>query len=120
MPPLLSPDLWHREVAPDLACEAVGERRVPRHRLHRTGLGMAPQGMGTALTLEVTPVPPQMLEQTAPFPPTITVSRMASGGTPRQPSSRRSARINAMASARLSRASSGVWPWPLAPGISRQ
>src|SRR5712691_8005530 len=120
MPPLLSPDLWHRKVATDLASKAVGDLRVPRHRLHRTSLGIAPQGMGTSLTLEVTPVPPQMLEQTAPLHPTMTVSRMASGGTPRKPSSRRSARISAMASARLSRASSGVWPCPLAPGISRQ
>jgi len=120
MQSLLSPDLWHREVATDLAREAVGDLRVPRHRLHRTGLWIAPQGVGTSLTLEVTSVPPQMLEQTAPLHPTITVSQMASGGTPRKPSSRRSARISAMASARLSRASSGVWPCPLAPGISRQ
>jgi hypothetical protein len=58
MPPLLGPHLWHREVATDLAREAVGDLRVPRYRLHRTSLGIAPQGMGTALTLEVTPVPP--------------------------------------------------------------
>jgi hypothetical protein len=108
MLPLLGPALWHSEVTTDLANKAVGDLRVPRHRLHRTGLGIAPQGMGTALTLEVTPVPPQMLEQTAPLHPPMTVSRIASGGTPRKPSSRRSARISAMASARLSRASSGV------------
>lgn len=40
-----------------------------------------------SLTLKVTPVPPQMLEQTAPLHSTTTVSRMASGGTPRKPSS---------------------------------
>ncbi len=120
MPPLLGPNFWHREVATDLASEAVRDLRVPRHRLNRAGLWIAPQGMGTPLTLEVTPVPPQMLEQTAPLHPTMTVSRMASGGTPRKPSSRRSARISAMASTRLSRASSGVRPCPLAPGISRQ
>jgi hypothetical protein len=56
--PLLGADFWHREVATDLAREAVGDLRVPRHRLHRTGLGIAPQGMGTSLTLEVTSVPP--------------------------------------------------------------
>jgi hypothetical protein len=58
MQPLLGPNLWHREVATDLTREAVGDLRVPRHRLHGTGLGIAPQGMGTALTLEVTAVPP--------------------------------------------------------------
>ena len=110
MQPLLGPDLWYREVATDLESEDVGYLRVPRHRLNSTGLWIAPQGMGTSLTLEVTPVPPQMLEQTAPLHTTMTVSRMASGGTPRKPSSRRSARISAMASTRLSRASSGVWP----------
>jgi hypothetical protein len=52
MLPLLSPDPWHSEVTTDLANKAVGDLRVPRHRLHRTGLGIAPQGMGTALTLE--------------------------------------------------------------------
>ncbi len=107
---LLGPNLWHREVATNLASEAVGYLRVPRHRLNRTGLWIEPQGMGTSFTLEVTPLPPQMLEQTAPLHPTMTVSRMASGGTPRKPSSRRSARIRAMASTRLSRASSGVRP----------
>jgi hypothetical protein len=56
--PLLGPDLWHGEVATNLAHEAVGDLRVPRHRLNRTGLGIAPQGMGTSLTLEVTAVPP--------------------------------------------------------------
>jgi len=51
MPPLLGPHLWHSEVATDLACEAVGYLHVPRHRLHCTGLWIAPQGMGTSLTL---------------------------------------------------------------------
>jgi hypothetical protein len=83
MQPLLSPDLWDREVATDLASEAVGYRRVPWYRLHSTGLWIAPQGMGTSLTLEVTPVPPQMLEQTAPLHPTMTVSRMASPTLPK-------------------------------------
>jgi hypothetical protein len=58
MEPLLGSDLWHSEVATNLAREAVGDLRVPRHRLNRTGLGIAPQGMGTSLTLEVTTVPP--------------------------------------------------------------
>jgi hypothetical protein len=58
MPPLLGPNLWHREVATDLAREAVGYLRMPRHRLNRPRLWIAPQGMGTPLTLEVTPVPP--------------------------------------------------------------
>jgi hypothetical protein len=67
MQPLLGPDLWHREIATDLACEAVGDLCVSQHRLNRTGLWIAPQGMGTSLTLEITSVPPQMLEQTAPL-----------------------------------------------------
>ena len=58
MQPLLGPDLWHREVTTYLASETVGDLYMPRYRLHRTGLWIAPQRMGTSLTLEVTPVPP--------------------------------------------------------------
>jgi hypothetical protein len=39
----------------------------------------------------------QVLQQAAAFHFTITVPRSASGGTPRNPSSRRSASINAIA-----------------------
>src|SRR5262245_31973631 len=48
----------------------------------------------------------------APLHPTTTVSRMASGGTPRKPSSQRSVRIRTIASTRLSRASAEVRPCP--------
>ena len=47
-------------------------------------------------------------------------SRMASLGTPRRPSSRRSSSSRSIASAKLSRASSLVLPCPLAAGISGQ
>jgi hypothetical protein len=42
MQPLLGPNLWHREVATDLAREAVGDLRVPWHRLHCASLGITP------------------------------------------------------------------------------
>jgi hypothetical protein len=63
---------------------------------------------------------PQMPEQVSSFHSRATVSRIASAGTPRKPSSRRSCRIKAMASRRFCRHSSTVSPCPLAPGISGQ
>ena len=63
---------------------------------------------------------PQLSEQVSSFHSRATVSRIASAGTPRKPSSRRSCRIRAMASRRFCRHSSTVSPCPLAPGISGQ
>jgi hypothetical protein len=63
------PNLWHREVATGLASEAVGYLRVPRHLLNRACLWIAPQGMGTSLTLEVTSMSRQMLERLLRFIP---------------------------------------------------
>ena len=39
---LLGPNFWHREVMTDLAREAVGYLHVPRHRLYRASLWIAP------------------------------------------------------------------------------
>ena len=81
---LLSADIRYREVATDLARQVSGALYGSWNRLDRPGVGIAPQGMGTAFALEVTTVSPQVLEQTAPFHETMTVSRIASGGTPRK------------------------------------
>ncbi len=62
----------------------------------------------------------EVLQQGTSLHITTTVLHSASGGAPRSPSSRRSYKINAMASARLWRISSFVFPSPFAPGISGQ
>jgi hypothetical protein len=60
--------------------------------------------------LEIATVPAEILEQRAPFHSIVTVSRSASAGTPRRASCRLSSRINAIALAKLARASSFVVP----------
>ena len=50
----------------------------------------------------------------------VILSLIAPGAAPQRPSSQRSSSTRAMASARLSRASSLVAPWPFASGISGQ
>src|SRR5436305_10175325 len=61
-----------------------------------------------------------MSQQLVPLHPTSMSSRMASSGTPRRASARRSLRISSTAWTMLSRHSAIVLPWPLAPGISGQ
>jgi hypothetical protein len=65
-------------------------------------------------------MPPQVSQQGLTPRSTTTTSRIASSGSPRKASWRRSSRIKAMASAKFCRHSSRVWPWPLAPAISGQ
>jgi hypothetical protein len=67
-----------------------------------------PERMRPAFSLEVAAVGPKVLQPAASFHLTITVSCSASGGTPRKPSSRRSARIRAIASTVLTRVPSRV------------
>lgn len=38
MQPLFGPNFWHSEVATNLTREAVGDLRMPWHRLNCTGL----------------------------------------------------------------------------------
>jgi hypothetical protein len=73
-----------------------------------------------AFALEQASVLHQPPKQRASVHSTFTVSRIASGRTPRTLASRRSSNIRAMASARRARHASTVRPWPLAPGISGQ
>ena len=77
-----------------------------RYRFDGTGGRVPAQGMSTALALQLASVPAEMTKQATPLHLTTTVSRMASDGTPRRPSSRRSLRVSPMASARLCRPSS--------------
>src|SRR5437667_6141068 len=79
-----------------------------------------PQRMFAAFPLQVAAVFTQMPQQRVAFHWTTTVSRIASCGTPRKPSSRLSSRIRAIASDKLARHSSTVRPCPFAPGISGQ
>jgi hypothetical protein len=62
----------------------------------------------------------KMPEKSVPFHEAITSSRVTSSGKPPKASCRLSSRINNMAAAKLSFASSTALTWPLAPGISSQ
>jgi hypothetical protein len=114
----LGADFRHTQISRDLPCEVVGNLGVTGNSFDRAGSGVGPEGVGSTFSLEHTPVFAQVFQESAALHFTVTVSRSASGGTPRSPSSRRSSRMSAMASARLRRASSFVRPCPLAPGIS--
>ena len=80
--------------------------------------GLVHKACEPPLPLQMTAVPPEVPQQVSSLHPTTTVSRTASRGRPRRPSRRRSSRIRAIASAKLSRASALVRPCPFAPGIS--
>jgi hypothetical protein len=69
--------------------------------LSRQDVADRPQGVRTAFAFENAAVRAKVLQQGAALHRTVTVSRSASGGTPRRPSSRRSFKINAMASDKL-------------------
>ena len=74
---------------------------------------VVPQGvfkMDPPFTLQVATISTKMAKQGTSLYVTVIVSRMASGGIPRSPSSLRSSRMSAIASARFSRASSFVVP----------
>ena len=66
--------------------------------------GLIQRELRAPFALEMATVDAKVSQQGAPFHRIVTVSRIASWGTPRNPSSRRSSRISAMASAKLSRA----------------
>lgn len=114
----LLPYFWNAQCAADLASESVRDLGVPRHRFRVSCPWVGPQRVACSLTLEVTPMLPQVAEQVATLHLTVTVSRTAFGGRPRRPSSRRSSRISEIAEDRFSRASSLLLPCPFAPGIS--
>jgi hypothetical protein len=117
---LLLANFRYRKATTNFSGKAVGNFRVTRNCFDTAGAWVCPQRVRTSFALKVATVPPKMLEQRAPFHLTVTVSRIASGGTPRSASSRRSSRISSIASAKFSRASSLVRPCPFAPGISGQ
>ena len=108
------------KIATDLVGKHVRDLCMARHGFYGAGRRIHPKGMRATLALEHASVLPQVAKQRAALHSTVTVSRSASGGRPRRPSSRRSSRISAIASAKLARASSFVRPWPFAPGISGQ
>jgi len=108
------------EVPENLPGEWFLDLRMSRYRLGRSSPRVDPQGMRPSLALEVAPCMAQALLQLAALHHTAMVRSVASSGSPRRASSRRSSRISLIASRRLSAASSFVSPCPLAPGISGQ
>lgn len=59
----LSADLWYGEPATDFAGKDVGFLGVARNRLNFACVGIAPEGMYTALALEIAAVQAQMAKQ---------------------------------------------------------
>jgi len=94
-------DLRNGKTWTDLPSQVVANLREPGDGFDGSGARVGPEGVGTSLALQDAAVLAQVLEQGAPLHLTVTVSRSASAGTPRRPSSRRSSRISAMAPARL-------------------
>lgn len=112
--------IWHTKTSADLQCQLVRNLVVARHRLHSSASRIRPKRVRPPLTLQVATESAEVAEQRRALHLTRTVSRSASGGRPRNASSRRSSRINEIASAKLWRASSFVLPCPFAPGTSGQ
>ena len=92
---------WNRQATAYLCCQSVWYFRMSRHCFHRTGARVGPKRMPATFSLQVAAVPTKMLQESSALHCTTTVSRIASCGTPRSVSSRRSSSTRAMASARL-------------------
>ena len=76
--------------------------------------------MRATLALQIAAVITQMPQEGTALHSTVTVSRVAPRGSPRNASVRRSCRIKAIAPARFFRAAALVRPCPFAPGTSGQ
>jgi hypothetical protein len=114
------PDLRDLKAAANLPRKNVRDLSMARHRFHCAVLRIAPEGVGTAFTLEIAPIAPQVSKKRVALHSSVTVSRSALAGRSRNPSSRRSSRMSCIASIRLVRASALVRPCPFAPGTSGQ
>jgi hypothetical protein len=79
-------DFWNGEVTTDPPGEQVGDLGVPGHGNDCSGHRIAPEGVLASLAAQVAAVLPEVAKQGAPFHETMTVCRIASGGTPRSPS----------------------------------
>ena len=112
-----SPD-WFVGVHGESLLDAGGQWRTS-HSVDCASIWIAPQRMRTSFAFEMATMPPKVsgVDYSVSWDGDY-FSDGFGGGTPRNPSSRRSSRISAMTSAKFSRTSSGVLPWPLAPGIS--
>src|SRR5262249_51021453 len=99
-----------REIPADFAGQPVWNFSVPRNGFNRSSRGVPPKGVPPSFALEIAPMPTYGAEQDVSLPPTPPVPRGPSAGTPRSASPRRSAKISAIAAAKLARASSLVFP----------
>ena len=106
--------------AADLPRQQVRDFGVGRDGFQVTGLWILPKGMFFTLAAQHAPVTPEVPEKSLALHPTTTGSCLASGGKARSDSSRRCARMSAIASRKFARHSSCVVPWPFAPGTSAQ
>ena len=93
-PPALSVGIWQTEGAADPAGEAVLDLRVAGNGFNHAVGWVRPEGMGCSLSLEVTAVAAQMFKQALALHGIATVSWIASFGSPRSASSRRSSKMS--------------------------
>jgi hypothetical protein len=112
--------VWNRQPATDLPRQQVGDFGVARNGFHVTGLWILPKGMFFTLAAQHAPVTPEVPEKPLGASSNDHESCLASGGKARSDSSRRCARMSAIASRKFARHSSCVVPWPFAPGTSAQ
>ena len=98
---LVAARLRNAQPATDPVSETVGEFGIARHSLNRSSGRVEPQRVSSAFPLQDAAVSAQMPQQAAALhaarTSTTIVSRSASSGTPRSPSSRRSRSSRAMA-----------------------
>lgn len=97
----LSSDLGDAKAFAYLSDKPIGNLCMSGHRFHPSGQWIYPERVRTSLSFEVTAMMPEVPEEIVSFHPTATTSLVASDGRPRRASSRRSAKIKSIASARL-------------------
>ena len=104
-----SPD-WFVGVHGESLLDAGGQWRMS-HSVDCASIWIAPQRMRTSFAFEMATMPPKVsgVDYSVSWDGDY-FSDGFGGGTPRNPSSRRSSRISAMTSAKFSRTSSGVLP----------
>jgi len=90
----LPSDFRNRQSPANLPCQQICNLGVARDRFRLSGFGVAPQGVRAAFALQIAAMQAQVAQQGFPLHWMVTVSRRASAGAPRNPSSRRSCRIS--------------------------
>ena len=93
----LLPNLWNTKTSANLPSEIVSDLCVAGNGFSCTGRRICPERVRGTFSFQNATVAAQVLQQGAALQFKITVPRSASAGKPRNPSSRRSSRMSAIA-----------------------